>query len=327
MRSRAGIGRRGLGLGLAAVLAVAALVTRYSRAQEVVVRALGTGDLHVAAAAVERLADGLAQISQGRVRMAIEPDAPDTAAVAAGLRSGAATLGWVRVAELADLVPEVAALSVPFLFRDPEKALAILDVASLGPLLDDQLRKQGLEPLGYLNVGALRLAGAAAPSIPDLAGQRVMARPGPLRAVAFGALGAELMAGGMAGDTGSAPLAELRTDDLAAAGTRGPLALVEQPHAYDLVVLCAGRERFEEFAPDVREMLRGQVRETATWQRGGTAQLDAAALAGLRQQGAQVTPLPEEQLGQAHARVKAAVIEALKGADPSIVRTVLAYAD
>ena len=93
------------------------------------VRALGTGDLHVAAAAVERLADGLAQISQGRVTMAIEPDAPDTAAVAAGLRSGAATLGWVRVAELADLVPEVAALSVPFLFRDPEKA-AILDVAS-----------------------------------------------------------------------------------------------------------------------------------------------------------------------------------------------------
>ena len=80
MRSTAGIGRRGLGLGLAAVLAVAALVTRYSRAQEVVVRALGTGDLHVAAAAVERLADGLAQISQGRVRMAIEPDAPDTAA-------------------------------------------------------------------------------------------------------------------------------------------------------------------------------------------------------------------------------------------------------
>ena len=45
--------------------------------------------------------------------------------MAAGLRSGAATLGWVRVAELADLVPEVAALSVPFLFRDPEKALAI----------------------------------------------------------------------------------------------------------------------------------------------------------------------------------------------------------
>ena len=48
MRSTARIGRRRLGLGMAAVLAVAALVTRHSRAQEVVVRALGTGDLHVA---------------------------------------------------------------------------------------------------------------------------------------------------------------------------------------------------------------------------------------------------------------------------------------
>ena len=78
-----------------------------------------------------------------------------------GVRGGEATLGWVRFAEVADLVPAVAALSVPFLFRDPQKALAILDAAALGPLLNDQLRKQGLEPLGYLNVGALRLAGDA----------------------------------------------------------------------------------------------------------------------------------------------------------------------
>jgi hypothetical protein len=37
--------------------------------------------------------------------------------------------------------------------------------------------------------------------------------------------------------------------------------------------------------------------------------------------------LPEQDLREAHSKVKAAVAETLQGAEPSIVRTVLAYAD
>ena len=292
-------------------------------AQEVVIRARGPGDLHVAATAIGRLADGVARSSQGRVGITVEADAPDTAAVIADLQGGAVEIGWVRIAEIADLVPEVAALSVPFLFRDPAKALDILDAVSLGPLLNGQLRKQGLEPLGYLNVGALRLAGSVPPSISGLAGQQVAGRPGRLRAVAFQALGAELVPG-KAGVNG---LSELRSDDLTAAGQNLPLELTEPPHAYDIVVLCAGRDSFGKRALDGRETLQTRAGEAATWQRRATTQVDAAALASLQQHGAQVVPLPGEELGQAHARVKAAVAEALRGAEPSIVRTVLAYAD
>ena len=320
MRSTAGMSRRGLGLAM--IGGVAAFAARDSLAQEAVLRARGTGDLHVAAAAVGRLADGVARASQGRVQIAVEADGQDTKTVIAGLQSGATELGWVRVAEIADLVPEVAALSVPFLFRNPAKVIELLDAATLDPLLGDQLRKQELEPLGYLNVGALRLAGSTPPSIAGLAGHQVAGRAGPLRAVAFQALGAELVPG-PAGATG---LAELRSDDLTAAGKNLPLVLAEAPHAYDIVVLCAGRDRFRQLAPDVREMLQAHAQEAATWQRGATTQVDAAALASLQQQGAQVVPLSGEELGQAHARVKAAVAEALRGAEPSIVRTVLAYA-
>jgi TRAP-type C4-dicarboxylate transport system substrate-binding protein len=319
----AGMRRRRFGLGLAMVLGAPAFTARQSVAQATVIRARGTGDLHAANAAVGRLANGIAQASQGRVGITVETDAPDTAAVIADLQSGAVQVGWVRIAEIADLVPEVAALSVPFLFREPAKALEILDTASLGPLLGDQLRKQGLEPLGYLNVGALRLAGSAPPSIAGLAGQQVAGRPGALRAVAFKALGAELVPE----TAGAMGLAELRSDDLTAAGKSLPLVLAEAPHAYDLVVLCAGRDSFGELAPDVREMLQAHAKEAATWQQGATTQVDAAALAALRQQGAEIVPLPGEELGQAHARVKDAVAEALRGAEPSIVRTVLAYAD
>lgn len=331
--------RRRVSLGLAAAsLGVIALRARDLGAQQrspddtVTFRAIGTPDLHgVTAAAVERLASGIERSSQGRVKLAVEADAADTPAVIESVRGGEATLGWVRLAEVADLVPAVAALSVPFLFRDPQKALAILDAAALGPLLNDQLRKQGLEPLAYLNVGALRLAGDAPVALGSLAGQRITARPGALREVAFGALGLELVPGvPVGGEAGATPLVELRTDDLAATGDApGSRAVAEAPHAYDLVLFCANRERFEKLllAPDILEMLRTHAQEMGVWQRGGTAQVDAAALAALRQQGAQLVGLPEEELRQAHERVKMAVAEALSGADPSIVRTVLAYAD
>jgi TRAP-type C4-dicarboxylate transport system substrate-binding protein len=333
MRGTIRMQRRALRGGLAAAaLGVAGLRIWDLRAQErVVIRATATGDLHGrTGAAIERLAGALAGVSQGRVTLAAEPDAADTAAVIERLRGGEVLLGWVRLAELGDLVPEIAALSVPFLFRDPLRALAILDAASLGPLLNDQVRKRGLEPLGYLDAGALRLAGTAPLSLTALAGQRITARPGALRTVAFKALGLELVPGvPAAGGAGAAPLAELRTDDLAAAGGKqgGPRAVAQAPHAHDLVLVCVNRERFESQDPDVRELLRAQVREVATWQRGGTAQVDAAVLQTLRQQGAAVAPLPEEDTRQAHDRVKAAVAAALSGAEPSIVRTVLAYAD
>lgn len=339
MRSTARMKRRAFGQGLTgAVLSVGTLRAAGLRAQQpapgerVTFHAIGTPDVHgVTGPAVERLASSLERSSQGRVRLAVDPDAADTAAVIESVRQGEATLGWVRLAEIAELVPEVAALSVPFLFREPQKALAILDAVSLGPLLNDQLRKRNLEPLGYLNAGALRLGGAAPPDLGSAAGQRVTARPGALREVAFKALGLELVPGApTGGGTGAAPLAELRTDDLAAAGAgQGPRAVAQAPHAHDLVLFCANRQHFEAllFAPDVMEMLRTEAREMAVWQRGGAAQVDAAALQTLRQQGAQVAPLPEEQLAQAHERVKAAVAQALSGAEPSIVRTVLAYAD
>lgn len=329
--------RRAFGQALAGALGAGTFGAGGARAQpapgdRVTFHAVGTPDVHgVTTAAVERLASSLEQTSLGRVRLAVDPDVADTAAVIASVRNGEATLGWVRLAEIADLVPEVAALSVPFLFREPEKAVGLLDAVTLGPLLNDQLRKRNLEPLAYLNVGALRLAGEAPPDLGNLAGQRITARPGGLREVAFRALGLELVprAPG-AGDAPATPLAELRTDDLAAAGGgQGPRVVVQAPHAHDLVLFCANRQRFEAllFAPDVLEMLRTQARDMATWQRGGATQVDAAALQTLRQQGTELVSLPEEEVRQAHEQVKAAVAEALRNAEPSIVRTVLAYAD
>ena len=326
-RCRPGAGLLALGFAIGLLAAVPS-----GRAAEAI-PALSTADVRQAtSAAGERLARELEQFTQGRARIEFgQPGATDTAAVLDRVRGGEATLGLVRVAEIAGIAPEVALLTVPFLFRDQQKAMALLEATWLGPLLQDKLREHGLEPLGFLNGGALRLAGRqTAPTLGQ--GQQVEARPGELRVTAFRALGLELVTGPQAPNQPSAtaaPLVEVRTDDLAAAVTagQGGMQVVEAPHAYDLVVLIAHRERFGELPLDIREALRTRMQDVASWQNGALQQTETLAMAGVKQQGGRLVALPDDQVRQAHEQVKAAVVAALRDADPSIVGTLMAYAD
>jgi TRAP-type C4-dicarboxylate transport system substrate-binding protein len=323
--------RRSAGVGLLAAGLLAAAPPG-GRAAETI-PALTTADVRQAtSAAAARLAREMEELTQGRARIELgEAAAADTASVLDRVRRGEATLGLVRVAEMAALAPEVALLTVPFLFRDQQKAVALLDATWLGPLLQDELREHGLEPLGFLNGGALRLAGQqAASALAGAQGRQVAARPGELRAAAFRALRLEPVPAAAGQPAAQAPpLAELRTDDLAAAAAAGRagLQVAEAPHAYDLVALVANRARFGELPLDIRESLRTGVQEIAAWQRGALDQAEALALAGVGQQGGRLVALPEDQLRQARERVKAGVLAALRDADPSIVGTLMAYAD
>ena len=122
-------------------------------------------------------------------------------------------------------------------------------------------------------------------------------------------------------------MVELRTDDLGAGRQgQGPLAVVDPPHAYDLIAVLASRDRFGDLPLDVRETARTSLQSVVAWQRGAAAEADAAAVAGLRRQGVTVAGLAEDQRHQAHEKVKEAVTAALKNAEPSILDTVLAYA-
>jgi TRAP-type C4-dicarboxylate transport system substrate-binding protein len=322
------------GIGFAAAVLGAVVLTDGALAQNnqlVPIRALTTADARQGTAqAVERLATELGETTQGRARIEIDHAAADATAVIDTLRRGEATLGMVRVAEIAELTPELALLTVPFMFRDQQKALSLLESTWLGPLLNDQLRKHGLEPLGFLNAGALRFAGQALPTLGQAPAQAqpIAARPGELRAAAFKALGFDPVQAPPAAGQPPAPLAELRADDLAAAAMGQPPAQVmETSHAYDLVVLVANRQLFADLPLDVRETMRNRVEEVASWQLGAVSQTEELAMAGLRQRGIQLVALPEEQARQAHELVKPAVLAALRNADEAIVRTLLAYAD
>lgn len=277
--------------------------------------------------ALERFAREMAEYTHGRARIQVNAGTPDDASAIAQVQQGQATLGWIRVAEIADMAPELSMLTVPFLFADQQKALSLLEATWLGPLLNDQLRRQGLEPLAFMNAGSLRLAGSAASSFAASQGQQITMRPGKLRVAAFEALGLQpLVEMPKPEQIATTPLVELRSDDLAGLQSPPP-ALVDTVHANDLVVVVANRERFAELPLDIRETTKVRLQEAAAAQRGAAIQADAIALANLRQQGANIVSLPEEQRRQAHDKVKANIATAVKNADPSVLATVLAYAD
>jgi hypothetical protein len=150
-----------------------------------------------------------------------------------------------------------------------------------------------------------------------------------LRKVAFEALGLTMLSGTPQPQQAAGEgLLELRTDDLIGLAANGPaLAITEPPHARDLMVVLAHRDRFGELPLDIRETIRTKIGETTAWQRGAAAQGDAVALQALRQRGVALPNLPEADRKAAHDRVKAAVAGALGDADPHILSTVLAYAD
>ncbi|MEK0085111.1 TRAP transporter substrate-binding protein [Benzoatithermus flavus] len=294
------------------------------------IRMVGSVDTrHSSLAAMERLRRTLEDVLRGRLAVTIDREGvPDDRTALDQVRKGQALMGWVRVAELTDLAPELATLTVPFLFMDQAKVLSLLDRTTVGPLLNDQLRKHGLEPFAYFDGGALRLAGATIPSLGQLQSRQITARPGSLRQVAFEALGLKLQAGTLQPQrvTGD-DLMELRTDDLVGIAAQGPQLALAEPHAHDLVVVLANRDMLGDQPLDIRETIRTKTSEVSAWQLGGADQTDAVVLAMLQQRGVTITAIPDAERKDAHARVKDAVVRALQNADRHILDTVLAYAD
>lgn len=323
LRRRAALGLLPGCLGLA--LAPAAMAASNS------VRIVGSADTqHSSVEAMNRLRRSLEDTFRGRVAVVIDRDGvPDDKTALDQVRGGQATMAWVRVAELTELAPELTALTTPFLFLDQAKAVGLLERTSIAPLLNDQLRKQNLEPIAYFDGGGLRLAGTAIPGLSQLQGRTIAARPGRLRQVAFEALGLQMQAGKPQPQQASGDgLMELRTDDLVEIAAQGPqLALTQNPHAHDLMVVVANRDLFAGQPLDIRETIRAKTGEVSAWQLGAANRGDEVALEALRQRGVTITPVPEAERKDAHDRVKAAVAQALQHADRNILDTVLAYAD
>ena len=205
------------------------------------------------------------------------------------VRSGTLFMTWVGAAFLSRIVPELEAVSLPFLFPSRESAFKVMD-GSVGQLLDQKLGDKGFIALGWMELGARHVTNAKRPikSMADLKGLKIRLQPNEAHLATFRSLGANAVA--------------MDVKELYSALEQGVIDGQENPysiivagrygevqkfvsntgHFFDFIAIVANRRQFEAMKPEQQKAIRGAMNAAIASQRATAADLDAKSLEELK---------------------------------------------
>ncbi len=246
------------------------------------------------------------------------------------VRSGTLFMTWVGAAFLSRIVPELEAVSLPFLFPSREAAFTVID-GPVGQLLDRKLGEKGFIALGWMELGARHVTNSKRPikALADLKGLKIRLQPNETHLATFRALGANPVA---------MDVKELYSalEQGVVDGQENPYAIIASNrygevqkfvsntgHFFDFIAIVANRKQFEAMKPEQQKAIRGAMSAAIASQRAAAAELDAKSLAELRKK-MQYDPVPPQALEDMR-KASAGVIDQVKqraGAD--LVERVLA---
>ena len=111
------------------------------------------------------------------------------------MRAGTILMTWVGMAFLSRTVPELEAVSLPFLFPNREVAYKVMD-GPIGDLIDQKLDDKGFIALGFMELGARQVTNSVRPikTMADLKGLKIRLQPNETHLATFRALGANPLA-------------------------------------------------------------------------------------------------------------------------------------
>ena len=111
-------------------------------------------------------------------------------------RAGTIAATWVGMAFLARTVPELEAVSLPFMFPNRQVAYRVMDSDTVGKLLESKLADKGFVLLGFMELGARQVTNSVRPikTIADLKGLKIRLQPNETHLATFRALGANALA-------------------------------------------------------------------------------------------------------------------------------------
>src|SRR4051794_4656037 len=185
------ITRRAALLGAAGSLATPGLL----RAQGQVRITLGHGAApgNPRSLAADRLAALLRERSEGRIEMRVAGSAQlgDDAAMLTALRTGTLDMSINSQGASSAVLPELAALGLPFLFAAPAAAYKVVDGA-IGEELAKRFEGVGLVSLGFWDNGIRHTTNSKRPIAQpaDLKGLKLRTPPDPMTIDIFQSLGA-----------------------------------------------------------------------------------------------------------------------------------------
>jgi tripartite ATP-independent transporter DctP family solute receptor len=239
-------------------------------------------------------------------------------------RAGTINATWVGMAFLSRTVPELEAVSLPFLFPSREVAYKVMD-GPIGDLIDKKMEDKGFIALGFMELGARQVTNSVRPikTMADLKGLKIRLQPNETHLATFRALGANPLAMDIR-EVYSAM--EQKVID----GHENPYNLIfdsrffevqkyvsNTGHFFDFIAVVANRKKFEALSPEFQKVIKTAMDKAVATQRIAAAQADAAALAELQKKGMQYDAMPPAER-EAMRKATAGVVDDIKkrvGAD------------
>jgi TRAP-type transport system periplasmic protein len=217
------------------------------------------------------------------------------------VRAGTIFGTWIGVAYVSRLVPEVEAVSLPFVFDNRQQAMGAID-GPVGKVIDDKLAAKGFQTLGWMELGARHVTNSKRPlkTLEDFNGLKIRMQPNETHLATFRSIGANpipldikelysaLQQGVVDGEENPYPIVQ---------GNRFyevQKYLSDTAHFFDFIILIANKKTFDALPPEQRKAVTDAARTTVVEQRKLAAEQEAVAFADLKAKGMTFNPLSAE---------------------------------
>ena len=305
-------------LALVAALSLCAIGT--ASAQEKLRIAGNFTDKHSSSIAIEQFKKDVEQATGGKVVIETFPNMQLGGAQENVTQTRAGTIfgTWVGMAFLSRTVPELEAVSLPFLFPTREVAYKVMD-GPIGDLIDQKLEDKGFIALGFMELGARQVTNSVRPikTAADLKGLKIRLQPNETHLATFRALGANPQAMDIR-EVYSAM--EQKVLD----GHENPYNLIydsrffevqkyvsNTSHFFDFIAVVANRKKFQALSPEHQKAIKTAMDKAVATQRVEAAKADAVALVELQKKGMQYDAMPPAER-EAMRKATAGVIDDIK---------------
>ena len=248
------------------------------------------------------------------------------------VRAGSLLMTWVGAAYMSRIVPELEAVSLPFLFAGREAAFKVMD-GNVGKLLGQKMSDKNFMVLGWMELGSRNITNSKRPikTIDDLKGLKIRLQPNETHLATFRALGANAVA---------MDVKELYSamEQKVLDGQENPFPIIRagrynevqkylsnSGHFFDFVLVMANKKSFEALKPEYQKAIRDAMNSAVASQRQNAAKADVEALEELKKkmEYTEITPAVREAMRKATMGV---IDDVRKRAGGPLVDSVLAEA-
>lgn len=248
------------------------------------------------------------------------------------VRTGAILATWVGAAYLSRIVPELEAVSLPFVFPDRETAFDVMD-GEVGKRLDEKLAEKGFVSLGWMELGSRHVTNNVRPieTMEDFEGLKIRLQPNETHIATFKAIGANpqamdiaevysaLQQGVLDGQENPYPIILTQNFD------EVQQHLSDTSHFFDFIAIVANKDKFEGLSAEHQDAIRQAMATAVAEQRGMAAEADRKALEALKES-MTFTPIPDETRAALQEATSGVVDEVKKRAGAEMVELVLEQA-